>query len=229
MTIDLVITDAATLDVLVMRSLRAALPAARRERSDRYERTVDRHASVLVFAQLQRLWRERRDGVLPPIVTGRFGKPDFGDEAGLHFNFSHDGSLCACVLSPVPVGVDIAGRVPFEDELFRYMAAPGELRLGERLRRWDDMSALWTRKEATVKRSGLGLSAPLRELDTTGSQDLVTLGCASAGFNVSLSAAGFSEPELGERLRVRFLTPQASDRWSEGPGPPLRRLSPLLT
>lgn len=228
MTIDLVITDAVALDVLALRALRAGLPATRRARSDRYERSVDRRASVLVFAQLQHLWRERREGMLPPISTGEFGKPDFGSEVGLHFNCSHDGALCACVLASVPVGVDISGRVPFDGDLFRYMAAPGELRLGEILRRRDDMSPLWTRKEASVKRTGLGLTAQLQELDTTSSRDLLTFASEAAGFTVSLSAAGLPEQQLRQQLRIRFLTPQAEGRWIAGPAPPLRRLGPML-
>ncbi|MDO5084143.1 4'-phosphopantetheinyl transferase superfamily protein [Arachnia propionica] len=228
MMVDLVITDASRLDLRTLRCLRAALPAERRERSDRYERAVDRSSSIVVFAQLQHLWAERRGGPLPRIDVGRFGKPDFGADVGLHFNWSHDRALCACVLSPVPVGVDISGRVPFDPELFTYMAAPGEMALGEHLRALDDMSALWTRKEATVKRTGLGLHTPLREVDTTGRDDILTFSCGPQGFSISVNLAGIPARPASRSLRTRFLTPAGPQGWSVGPAPPLRRLDAEL-
>lgn len=228
MIVDLVFTDAATLDMDTLRALRSALPVQRRERSDRYDRAVDRHASVVVFAQLQRLWWEHNDGQLPDIRVGEFGKPDFDGDVGLHFNWSHDSARCACIVASSPVGVDVSGRVSFDDDLFRYMAAPGEMRLRERLKCQDDLSAIWTRKEAMVKRDGQGLSRPLSQVDTTARDDILTLVCASQGFSLSMSVDGMLEQELAQRLRIRFLTPAAPDAWVEGPAPCLRRLGPEL-
>lgn len=228
MTIELVITDVSRVTPGALRALRAALPEERRRRSDRYQRAVDRCTSVVAFAQLQHLWAEHRGGPLPGIDVGRLGKPDFVPGVGLHFNWSHDQALCACVLAPVPVGVDISGPVAFDEELFLHMAAPGERGLAERLRNDDDMSALWTRKEAMVKRTGRGLQIPLREVDTTTRDDILTFGCDSQGFSISLSLAGVSAEAVHEKLRTRFLTPSVTQGWSVGSAPPLRRLDAVL-
>ena len=93
MTIDLVITDADTLDAHSFRTLKSLLPHDRQERSENYDRRVDRYTSVVVFAQLQKLWAERHRRPLPVITVGRFGKPGFSKDSGLHFNWSHDSAL----------------------------------------------------------------------------------------------------------------------------------------
>lgn len=229
MTVDLVITDADALDAHSFRILKSLLPHERQKRSDRYDRRVDRYTSVVAFAQLQKLWAERHHGPLPTITVGRFGKPKFSTDTGLHFNWSHDSALCACALAPTPVGVDISGPVPFEQNLFHYMAAPRERRLGAHLQRENDLSALWTRKEATVKRTGLGLTMPLRQVDTTTAEDILTFTCEAMGFQVSLSVQGLTADVLRDLLRVRFLTPRPPATWLEGPGHPLRQLTPTLT
>lgn len=228
MTIDLVITNADALDAHSFRALKSLLPHERQERSDNYDRRVDRYTSVVVFAQLQKLWAERNHRPLPVITVGRFGKPGFSEDSGLHFSWSHDSALCACVLAPMPVGVDISGPVPFEQGLFHHMAAPGERRLRGYLQRKNDLSALWTRKEATVKRTGLGLTTPLRQVDTTTAEDILTFTCEAMDFQVSLSAQGLTADALRDRLRVRFLTPRSPATWLEGPWHPLRQLTPTL-
>lgn len=222
-TIDLVVANAAELDAGTFAVLRSRVPAERQRLSDRYDRAADRRTSVVAFALLQTLWEQRRREALPPIAVGQFGKPGFASDVGLHFNWSHDGLLCACALAPVPVGVDIAGRIPFEDGLFEYMAAPGELQLREQLALDDDMSPLWTRKEATIKRTGRGLATPLTEVDTVSSEDILTLSCETPRFRLSLSAEGLTEVELRDRLRPRFLRPEEGGSWSEASWPGHRR------
>ncbi len=226
--INAVITDACEMDAISFNIFRSQVPSERQTRSDRYDRLTDRYTSITVFSLLQKLWTEQRAGPLPPITIGRFGKPDFTPGTGLHFNWSHDGSLCACLLGPVPVGVDISGRVPFEESLFDYMAAPGEKSLKELLRNKDDLSLLWTRKEAIIKRTGRGLTTPLEQVNTMISGDIVTFTCDALGFQLSLSAEGMREDELHEELRVRFVTPGPAGVWQDSPSPGLRRLGTNL-
>ncbi|UZN02607.1 4'-phosphopantetheinyl transferase family protein [Cellulomonas sp. S1-8] len=202
--IDLAIARSDDLDEPELRRLRAGLPVERQERVGRYRRKADRDASVVAFALLQYLWWRRIGGPLPDVVRGERGKPAFRGVDGWHFNLSHDASVCACVLSPVPVGVDVQSRVPFEDRLFESIAAPGERHLRDELLRADDLSPLWTRKEAVVKRTGRGLSTPLREVDTAAARDVLTTSGGS-GFRLSISAQGLREEELRSVLRVRFL------------------------
>jgi phosphopantetheinyl transferase len=171
-----------------LESLRAALPPDRRTRADRYHRERDRRASVVAFALLQHLWSAHSPDPMPPVVPGPFGKPAFADASAPHFNLSHDAAVCACAFATAPVGVDVQSRVPFDDALFERMAAPAERRLRARLRRTDDLSPLWTRKEALVKRSGRGLATPLAAVDTTADPDLRTFACPGLDLHISLTA-----------------------------------------
>lgn len=193
--------------------LRAALPFERRLRSDRYHRRQDRYASVVAFALLQYLWRERLSGPMPEIVVGAFGKPRFGGRRDWHFNWSHDGPVCACALSPMPIGVDVQSRVPFGEALFERIAAPSERGRKEWYRQANDLSVLWTRKEAVVKRTGRGLSTPLREVDTIAAPDIATFTCDESDVRFSVSAEGLSEQALLSRLRIRAVRP-ASGKWT---------------
>lgn len=227
--IDLAIARSDGLDEPAFQRLSASLPADRRERAGRYRRAEDRDASVVAFSLLQYLWRRRVGGPLPDVVTGERGKPGFLGVDGWHFNLSHDASVCACVLSDVPVGVDVQSRVPFDDRLFESIAAPGERRLRSELSRSDDLSPLWTRKEAAVKRTGQGLATPLPDVDTVAGADIVT--ATGSAFRLSITADGLREDELVSRVRVVFLRPgPGPDGWSEDEEhPPLLKVSvPVL-
>lgn len=225
--IDLAIARSDLVDEAAFGVLRAGVPPGRRERSDAYHRPRDRYASVVSFSLLQQLWRGRFAAPLPPVAVGRYGKPRFVGEEDWHFNLSHDAGVCVAVLGPVPVGVDVQGTVPFDDGLFDRMAAPGEQRLRERLRRSGDLSPLWTRKEAIVKRTGRGLTTPLRDVDTLASPSVLTFAHDDLGVRLSVSAEGLQPDALGSRLRVRRLAPvRVSGQWCEVPTRPLRHLPP---
>ncbi len=181
--------------------LRAALPSERRHKSSSYPHQSDRDASVVTFALLQRLWRERDGGPLPDVVAGNGGKPTFAGNEDRYFNLSHDPPICVCVLAPAPVGVDVQTRVPFDDALFDRIASPNERELREQFRRSDDLSALWTGKEAIMKRSGQGLSCSPRHIDTVAATDIVTLREGAA--TISVSVQGMSADEVLAELRIR--------------------------
>ncbi|WP_125774076.1 4'-phosphopantetheinyl transferase family protein [Antribacter gilvus] len=219
MTIELVVARSDLLDGTTFERIRAGVPAARRRRSDAYHRQTDRYASVVAFSLLQHLWRERSSGPMPDVVVGELGKPRFDGSPGWHFNWSHDASVCVCVLSPVPVGVDVQSRVPFHDGLFDRIAAPGERGLRDPLLRADDLSPLWTRKEALVKRTGRGLTTPLQQVDTVSAPDVLTLSDDALGVRISVSAEGLSEHDLFSRLRPRRVEPApGSASWVGEPG-----------
>jgi phosphopantetheinyl transferase len=220
--IDLAIARSDDLDEPDLRRLRAGLPVGRQERADRYRRRVDRDASVVAFTLLQYLWRRRVGGALPDVVRGDRGKPGFRGVDDWRFNLSHDASVCVCVLSPVPMGVDVQSRVPFDDRLFESIAAPGERHLRDELLRADDLSPLWTRKEAVVKRTGRGLSTPLREVDTVAATDALT-SSGRSGFRLSLSADGMRAEALQPVLRVCFLRcgRDGGGWWEDQGHPPL--------
>lgn len=217
---------AATVDVVLARPDRLAeadfarayadLPLWRQERADRYLQKKDRYASVVAFSLLQFLWRERDEGPIPDVVRDTHGKPRFAGKPSWHFNWSHDRSVCVCAFGPTPLGVDVQSRVRYDDGLFARIAAPGEHVLGDRLREADDLSSLWTRKEAVVKRTGRGLLTPLEEVDTVATEDILTFSCTEPRCHLSISVEGRTARQLRPRLRLRSLRPAPGpDIWSE--------------
>ncbi|WP_025273144.1 4'-phosphopantetheinyl transferase family protein [Haloglycomyces albus] len=210
------------LDESTYERLRASVPAYRQRKADRHYRRLDRFASVVSFSLLQGLWAEYGEGPLPPIVRDRLGKPRFA-ESGWHFNLSHDSWICVCALASVSVGVDVQSRVPFDADLFKSMVASSEWGLRDRLVTADDLSALWTRKEAIVKRSGRGLSTPPHEVDTLAARDVLTYSADAEDFRLSLCATGSDVDELASQLRIRRVRPE-TDAWSSVTCRDLRRV-----
>ena len=101
------------------------------------------------------LRRELGWEALPPMARGARGKPYFPDHPGLHFNLSHSHGAAVCALHHLPVGVDVE----------KLRSAPRRLAagLGD-----EAFFRLWTAREATVKRGGLGMEALRRTLEPDG-------------------------------------------------------------
>lgn len=108
---------------------------------------------------------------------GPHGKPFLSPEAGrgeIHFNVSHaaDRALVA-VTKGREIGVDIEsiGERPFDAEVVHRFFSPREgqeIRSAPEAARASLFAAIWTRKEACIKASGLGLSFPLASFDVSG-------------------------------------------------------------
>lgn len=100
------------------------------------------------------------------------GKPRLVDADGLHFSVSHSADLVAVAVSRAgPVGVDIEQVAPWDDadleEVAELTLAPVERAVLARQPTADRALAFttyWTRKEASVKAVGSGLTAPLEEI-----------------------------------------------------------------
>lgn len=217
--IEIVIARADRIDTATLAQLRAELPTWRQERADGYYHERDRAASITVFALLQRLWAETRGpSPLPAIERGRYGKPGFVGVRGVEFNVSHDASICVAAMAAAPIGIDVQTRVPFDDGLFTRMAAPGELALRAHFADRDDLSWLWSRKEAVMKRSGVGLQAALDTLDTFAEPGLVSFTVDGVDAVVSVGHGRGIASDLLARCRVRLLEPALNtvDRGATG-------------
>ncbi|HEY5978876.1 MAG TPA: 4'-phosphopantetheinyl transferase superfamily protein [Microlunatus sp.] len=222
--IELAISRSDQVDEATIGRLYAALPELRKVRSDAYYRQIDRRTSIVSFALLQLLWSEQFAGPMPEIVVGIFGKPAFAGVGVAHFNISHDQTVCACVLAPVSVGVDLQSRVPFDEDLFDRIASQTELRLRDQLVALDDLSPLWTRKEAVVKRTGRGLTMPFQTIEALSAPGVLTMTCDEPDVRLSLSAAGRTTEDLLADVRIRFLQPHSGpDEWSSVPAGELVR------
>ena len=87
---------------------------------------------------------------LPEIRRAAGGKPYFPQYPHIHFNLSHSRGAAVCALSGEPVGVDVELLRPPPRRLAGEMGA-------------EEFFRLWTAKEATVKRRGLGIAALRRQ------------------------------------------------------------------
>lgn len=218
--IEVVIARSDDLDDATFAALRAALPQRRRDRCDRYLRRQDRAACVVAYGLVHLLWAERSSDPVPELTIGPFGKPSLAGERGWHFNLSHDASVCVCAAATASVGVDVQSRVPFDEGLFARMCSPGELAWGDVFRRADDLSVLWSRKEALLKRSGTGLAHPLTGVDALSEPEVLTLACDAWGVQISLCVEGWTAAEVSGGMRVRFLAPGSGRRWAAVEAPP---------
>ena len=91
------------------------------------------------------------------LAAGEQGKPFLLHEPGIHFNLSHSGTMAACAVGNVPVGVDVEERQTMKEGVARLTFTSQE-------RKWlleqpdQDLAfvRLWTRKESCLKLQGTG-------------------------------------------------------------------------
>ncbi len=99
---------------------------------------------------------------LPPVDREERGKPFFPGHPALRFNLSHSGDLALCALDGAPVGADIQTVAPRRPATVERCCAPEERAwLAGRGDSREDFALLWAMKEALVKHSGRGLTAPI--------------------------------------------------------------------
>lgn len=107
------------------------------------ERTLARR---LLAAALE---REQGLSELPEIAREAGGKPYFPGRPDICFNLSHSHGAAVCALHDKPVGIDVEKLRP----------APRRLAGGLED---DAFFRLWTAREASIKRQGLGVAVLLR-------------------------------------------------------------------
>ena len=98
------------------------------------------------------LERELGLDALPEIAREPGGKPFFPGRPDICFNLSHSHGAAVCALHNKPVGIDVEKLRPAPKRLAAGMEEGAFFRL-------------WTAKEATVKRQGLGIGALIRPLE----------------------------------------------------------------
>ena len=93
--------------------------------------------------------------------SNEYGKPLLLNAPQIHFNISHAGHYIACVLSDVPVGIDIEIMRPFDCKIIERFFASDESAYvmgGKQLQRFYEV---WTKKESRIKWEGVGLNKSL--------------------------------------------------------------------
>ena len=101
---------------------------------------------------------------LPDVVTDEHGKPHF-ENSGLYFSISHCRAAVACVVEEHPVAVDVQDLLTdISPALAARIAAPRD----PSAMSVQDLTALWTQKEASAKLDGRGLRIRLENLPLPG-------------------------------------------------------------
>ena len=204
---------------------------AERERGARYHVEADRMRHAITRGVLRRLAGHYLDR--PPAElrfgAGAYGKPHLsGADAGrLSFNVSHSGNVVLIALAHhANVGVDVeswASRIDgpgidrIADSAFSayervalHALAPGERRAA--------FFAIWSRKEAYIKATGLGVSAGLHHFDVShgpGDARLLADRTRGAGpvewvLHDLAPASGYSAALATDDVTLRVLTFRAS-------------------
>ncbi len=154
--------------------LQHVLSSAERERAGRYLMPAVRNQFIvargLVRILLAGYLRKAPEAI--SFATGAQGKPAL-EGGGLHFNLSHSGGLALFAFAELgEVGVDVEHvrpRVTYLDLADRFFA-PTEAALLRRLGPEASLQAFfngWTRKEAFLKATGLGLSYGSERVEVT--------------------------------------------------------------
>jgi 4'-phosphopantetheinyl transferase len=157
-----------------IRSLRARLCDAERQRAGRFRFERDRRRFIVARARLRELLAARL-GARPErveLVYGKNGKPALA-YSSWHFSVSHCGDLALFAFSTRgDIGIDIEEirPLPEADAIAAQFFSPRERAAYSALAPRDRPLAFlecWTRKEALAKALGDGLSMPLDALDVS--------------------------------------------------------------
>ena len=158
----------------------AAVPPARREKTDRLRVGDARRLSLCAGALLGAMLRQR--GVADAemcFAEGEHGKPYLPRRPDVQFSLSHSGTLAMCAVADSPVGCDVQRVSPRSLRLAERFFSAEEQRIIFSLSSEDARQAMfyriWTLKESFIKCTGLGLSMPLDAFDLFPEGDAVVL------------------------------------------------------
>ena len=129
----------------------------------------DRARRLAGLLLLSSVYSEEVGQRLPPILRTPEGKPYFA-EGGYHFSISHADGMVAVALSDTEVGIDIELLCEHKRErierLSRWMGDGERAAIAAAESADRAFVTAWVRKEAQVKKSGIGL-AGMRSADAT--------------------------------------------------------------
>lgn len=149
----------------------ASLPQWRRELALNFKFQQGRIECAFSYLLLCRALRESYGITEQPLFEiGEHGKPTLlftqaSPTPLIHFNLSHCKTAIACVVSEIPVGIDVERMGRYRESLARHVFNDQEF--AEVTTSPDPQipfTRLWTQKEAIVKLTGRGIDDNLQEL-----------------------------------------------------------------
>ena len=92
------------------------------------------------------------------------GKPYLAEYPNIHFNISHSGTYVTCIVSSLPVGIDIQKICTYSPKYAHRIFTDDEIQKIETSTDKDsEFTKLWSQKEAVIKKYGLTiLSADIK-------------------------------------------------------------------
>ncbi|MEM1323659.1 MAG: 4'-phosphopantetheinyl transferase superfamily protein [Bacteroidota bacterium] len=151
-----------------LRQLLALLPPPLQQKISRYRRWQDAQASLFGFWLLIEGLRPLG---LPPTTLAHLAyskqkRPSLPLRPELDFNISHSGQRVVGVLSTAHrVGIDVELVRPIDLQDFKRQWTAAEWAQLNAATGYRTFYNFWTRKEAIIKADGIGLSAPLRDIE----------------------------------------------------------------
>ncbi len=193
-------------DASDLSALSERLPVTWLDRARRHGNPDARAASLLAYSLL--LYGVRRmlgDRALPSLSLGEHGKPFFS-EGGLSFSITHTKNAVAVLLSRThkELGLDLEEIRPLRPSLTRKFASDAEL---AKIKSSHDGVALWTKKEAVAKKTGIGLRGNLKSIPTEDTETVtMNMGTIPAVLSVSPRTAFREGMHPSEITRAELLS-----------------------
>lgn len=187
------------LDVVPGREAAACLSDEEWERAHRFVFARDRHRFVAAHSALRGALSAHTGipGAFLDFSHGAFGKPRLVDPVGVRFNLSHSqsvGLIAISMDSEVGVDVELLRHLPDAEALAEMHFTDTELRALKAVAPDERDRAFlrcWTRKEACLKATGMGLSADTRSFEVGLAGDAREVKITGDGSVVRLALSSF--------------------------------------
>jgi len=197
--------------------LYALLQPEEQQRADRYRQVSDRQRHIAGRGLLRILMglylSQPPAGVV--IDVGPNQKPELTNHPDWHINVAHAGNWVLIAVGRVPVGIDVEEYKP-DFPVASLLPVTFGLTEQQHILESDDAVALfyrfWTRKEALLKTTGLGVGADLPAvpcMDGNHQLSAKNIGATKAG---CWTVLGFSLPD-GSPAAVAVASPAALPHW----------------
>ncbi len=135
------------------------LPASRQKKALRYVFDSDRRLCISSYLLLRKICAEVGADISGhEIITGRYGKPYLPDFPAIEFSLTHCRKCIGCSVSEHSIGIDTEEIMHLRPEIMQRIFTTSELRAIEASKSpADEMTRLWTVREAVGKCGGKGL------------------------------------------------------------------------
>lgn len=136
----------------------------RRERIQRLKKVGDAYRSLTSELLLRKILLDQFHLDDVTITTNKQGKPYLSLHSDIHFNLSHSGEWCVCIVGKEQIGIDIEYIDVIPESMIFSIISDEELEYADGLQHL--FYEKWTVLESYLKMIGTGLHLPLKSIDT---------------------------------------------------------------